>query len=136
VVLTNSRKDILESSALDGSIDLSRAQRAIETEEVSNETRNMWCGHGSPGKALSRSVVKSGDDIETRSPDVDACTEVREGSLGVGNGGGGDGNGLVNTSWGGVDNVLVLVSSSNDNGDARVKELEEEQGISIDVRLI
>ena len=96
----------------------------------------MWRGHGSPRKALSRSVVKSGDDIETRSPDVDARTEVREGSLGVGNGRGGDGNGLANTSRGGVDNILVLVSSSNDNGDAGVKELEEEQGINTDIRLI
>jgi hypothetical protein len=63
MVLTNSRKNILESSALDGGIDLGGAQRAIQTKKVSNETRNMWRGHGSPGKTLSRSVVESGDDI-------------------------------------------------------------------------
>ena len=58
----------------------------------------MWGGHRSPGEDLSRTVVESRNDIKTRSPDVDACTEVRERSLGVRNGGGGDCDSLLDTS--------------------------------------
>ena len=72
MVLTNSGKNVLECLALDGGIDLSRTQGAIETKEVSDETSDMRGGHRSSGEALSRSVVKSRDDIETRSPDIDA----------------------------------------------------------------
>ena len=41
-----------------GGFDLSGAQSAIETEEVSDETSNVWCGHRSSGEELNRSVVK------------------------------------------------------------------------------
>lgn len=115
--------------ALDRGIDLSRAQGAIETKEVSDETGNMWGGHRSSGKAPNRSVVESREDIETRSPDVNAGAEVREGSLCVGNGGGGNGNSLADTSGGGVDDIFVPVPGGNDNSDTRIKELEDERGL-------
>jgi len=129
MVLTNSGNNVLECLALDGGIDLGGAQGTIETKEVSDEASNMWGGHGSSGEAFSRSVVKSRDDVETGSPDVDACTEVREGSLGVGDGGGGNGNCLLDASGGTIDSVFVIVSSSDDNRDTGVKELEEGRGI-------
>ena len=110
---------------LDGSLDLSGAQRAIEAEEVGNKARNMRRSHRGSRKDSSRSVVESRDDIETGSPDVDAGTEIREGSLGVGNSGGGDGDSLFGTSGRDVGNVLILISGGNDNRDAAVKELEE-----------
>lgn len=125
MVLTNSGKNVLECLALDGGIDLSGAQGAIETKEVSDEASDMWGGHGSSGEALSRPVVESRDNIETRSPDIDAWTEVREGSLSVGDGGGADGNRLLDASGGTVDSVFVVVSGSDDNRNAGVEELED-----------
>ena len=110
---------------LDGSLDLSGAQGAIEAEEVGDKARNMRSSHRGSRKDPSRSVVESRDDIETRSPDVDAGTEIREGSLGVGNSGGGDSDSLFGASGRDVGNVLIVVSGGNDNRDARVKELEE-----------
>lgn len=129
MILTNSRKNIVEPSALDGGIDLKGAQSAIDTEEVSGETRNMWGGHRSPREGLSRSVVESRDDVETRSPDVDTCAKVREGSLGVINRGGGNGDSFLDASWRAVDSILVLVSGGDDNSDPEVKELREEQRV-------
>ena len=134
MILTNSSNNVIEPFVLDSGFDLSGAQRAIETEEVSDETCNMRCGHRSSGKDLSRSVVESRDDIETRSPDVNASAKVREGSFGVVNGGGGDGDGLLDTSGRNVNNVLVLVPGGNDNRDAGAKKLEEEQKIRTDER--
>lgn len=121
--------------ALDGGVDLGGAQRAVETEEISDETRNMWGGHRSSGKGLNRSIVVSRNDVEARGPDINARTKVRERSLGVGDGGGSNGNGLFDTSGRVVDNILVVVSRSDDNGDAGVKELEDERGITTDERL-
>jgi len=39
---------------------------------------------------------------------------------------------LFNTSGGDVGNILVFVSSSDDNRDARVEELKKDQGIRMD----
>jgi len=125
MVLTNSGKNILECLALDGSINLSGAQGAIKTKEVSDEASDMRGGHGSSGEGLSRSVVEGGDDVETRSPDVDACAEVREGSLGVGDSGSGNGNGFLDAGGRSIDSVLVVVSGSDDNRDTGVEELEK-----------
>jgi len=133
MVLTNSRKNVLECLALDSGVDLGGAQGAIESKEVSDEASDMRGGHGSSGELLGRSVIESRDDIEARSPDVDARTEVREGSLGIGDGGGGDGDGLLDASGGFIDNVLVVVSCSDDNSDAGVKELV--RGIRVGERL-
>ena len=94
----------------------------------------MRCGHRSPGKGLSRSVIKSRDDVETGSPDIDTGTKIREGSFGVGNGGCGDGNSLPDTSGRSVVNILVLVPGGNDNRDARAKKLKEEQEIRTNER--
>jgi len=128
MVLTNSSNDVVECLVLDGGFNLGRVQRTIETEEVSDETSNVWGGHGSSGKGLSRSIVGSGDDVETRSPDINASTEVGERSLGVVNSGCSDGDSLLDASRGDIDNVLVLVSGGNDNGNTGVKELEEGTG--------
>ena len=128
MILTNSRNNVAECLVLDGGLNLSRAQRAIESEEISDETSNVGCGHRSSRKGLGRSVVGSGNDIETGGPDVDASTEVREIRLGVGDSGGSDSDGLPDPSRGDVDNVLVLVTGSNDNRDAGVKELDEGSG--------
>ena len=132
MVLTNSRNNIVECLFLDGGFDLGGTQRTIEAEEVSDETGNMWGGHRSSGKGLGRPIVEGGNNVESRSPDVDARTEVRKRSLGVLNGGGGNGDSLFDASGRGVNSVLVLVSGSNDNSDAGVEELEEEQGIETD----
>jgi len=86
----------------------------------------MWGGHRSPGEYLDRSVVESRNDVETRSPDVDAGTGIREGSFGVGDGGGGNSDSLPDACRRDILNVLVLVSGSNDNGYAGIKQLEEE----------
>ena len=59
MILTNSRNNIFERSVLEGSFDLGGAQRAVETEDVSDETGDMWGGHRSAGKDLSRSIVRS-----------------------------------------------------------------------------
>jgi len=134
MTLTNSSKNVIERFVLDGGFDLSGAQSAIETEEVSDETGDMRCGHRSPGKDLSRSVIKSRDDVETGSPDVDTGAKVREGSFGVGNGGGGNGNSFPDTSGRSVVNILVLVPGGNDNRDTRAKKLKEEQEIRTDER--
>ena len=134
MVLTNSSKNILECLALEGGIDLSGAQSTIEAKEVSNETSDVWGSHGSSGEALSRSVVEGGDDIETRSPDVNARTEVREGSLGIVDGGGGNGDSLFDPSGGAIDSILVVISGGDDNRDAGVEELQKGRGIRADER--
>ena len=127
MTLTNSSKNVTERLVLESGFDLSRAQSAIETEEVSDETGNVRRGHRSSGEELNRSVVKGRHDVETRSPDVDAGPEVRERSLGIGNGRGGDGDGFLDTSGRNIGNVLVLIPGGNDNRDASFKELEDEQ---------
>jgi len=134
MTLTNSSKNATERLPPEGSFDLSGAQSAIKTKEVSDKTGNVRCGHRSPGKESNRSVVEGRRDVGTRSPEVDAGPEVRERSLGVGNGGGGDGDCFLDTSRRNIDNVLVLVPGGNDNRDAGVKELEEEQEIRTDER--
>lgn len=123
MTLTDSRQDVLECLVLNGGIDLSRAQRTVQTEEIGNKARDMWCGHRSPREALGRTIVESRDDIEARSPNVDTGAKVREGGLGVGDGRGTDGDSFPDPSGGGADSVLVVISGSNDNGDSGVKEL-------------
>ena len=78
VILTNSRKHILQRCVLNCYLDLSRAQRAIETEQISNEAGNVWGGHGGSRKDVGRSVIESRDYVKTRSPDVDARTKIGE----------------------------------------------------------
>jgi hypothetical protein len=76
MVLTNSRKDAYQRRLLNRGFDLGRSQGAIETEQISDEAGNVWGRHRGSGKDLSRSVVESGNYVETRSPDVDTGTKV------------------------------------------------------------
>lgn len=134
MILTNSRKNTNQRCLFDSGLNLSRAQRTIETEQVSDEAGNVWRRHRSSRKGFSRSVIKSRDYVKPGSPYVDAGTKIREGSLSVINGRGGNGDCLFNTRGGGISCVLVLVSCSDDDRDTSVDELKEETGINTSER--
>lgn len=121
--LTNTRNDVIQRLFLNRCVNLSGVQRAVETEQICDKTRNMRCRHGSSREDANRPIVESRNDIETRSPDVDTGSEVGEICLCVVNCRGRDGDGLRDAGRGGGGDILVIVSCGNNDRDTKIEEL-------------
>jgi hypothetical protein len=65
MVLTDTSEDTGEGLGLDGGGNGSWGQRGVQTEQVSNETRNVGSSHRSSGDGIGSTVVPGGGDVGT-----------------------------------------------------------------------
>ena len=123
-ILTDTSENVLKRLFIDKLGDLGRGQRGVDAEEVRGKTSDVRSSHGSSRDHVGLPIVPSGNDVQTRSPDIDGSTEIGEVGLDVGNGRSSDGNSLQNASGRVFARVIVIVSGGYDDGDAAVIKLE------------
>ena len=128
--LTNTTKNVLKRLITDNLSDLCWGQSAVDAEEVCGETSNVRGSHRGSRDHIGPPIVPSGNDVQTRSPDIDGSTEIGEVGLDIGNGRSSDGKSLQNASGRVFARVIVIVSGSDSDGNTAVVKLKTESLVS------
>lgn len=109
-----------KSQSLDAGSDSSWGRKTLKRNQISGKTSDVWASHRGTRNSLGSRGGSNPcrEDRNTWSKDIKNSTEVGEGGAGIVDVGGTDGDGIWSRSWGDVGGVLVLVSGSDDDGDA------------------
>ena len=128
--LTDTSENVLKRLRVDKLGDLGRVQRTVGAEEVRGETSNVRSSHGSSRDHVGLPIVPSGNDVQTRSPDIDDGTEIGERGLCILDSRSANGDSLLNTSGRVFARVIVIVSGGDSDGNATVVKLKTESLVS------
>jgi len=128
--LTDTTENILKRSFVNNLGDLSWGQRAVDTEEVCDETSNVRSSHGCSRNGFGPPIIPSGSDVQAGSEDIDGGTIIGELGPCILDSRSGDGNRFPNTSGGGIFCVPIIVSSGYNDGNTAVGKLKTESFVS------
>ena len=128
--LTDTSENVLKRLRVDKLGDLGRVQRTVGAEEVRGETSNVRSSHGSSRDHVGLPIVPSGNDVQTRSPDIDDGTEIGERGLCILDSRSANGDSLLNASGRGAVRVLIVVPGGYDDGDTAIEKLKPESLVS------